>query len=215
MKIIEIANGRSGAAPTDPKSVLDQRLADLEATVRRRQKDWLTARAAAAAEPQDNLAEIITRERAARLVLEQELAARRAQYERDIARAKAVRAMVDEQLREAALEVERARQAEASAAAVVERLARAEADAVARLAAREAELATELSAVTETRDGLEQQLNYVESALSCARQRHELAAKEVEQLTQREATLSAQHAAEAAARAALEHRIAEVEAALE
>ena len=200
--------------PIDSKSVLEQRLADLEASVRRRQKDWLTARAAAAAEPQDNLADIISRERTARLVLEQELAARRAQYERDIARANAVRAMVDEQLRAAALEVERARHAETSAAAVVERLARAEADAVARLAEREAEFATELSAVTETRNGLEQQLSYVESALSSARQRHELAVKEVEQLTQREAELSAQYADEAAARAALEHRIAEVEAAL-
>ena len=200
--------------PVDSKSVLEQRLADLEASVRRRQKDWLTARAAAAAEPQDNLADIISRERTARLVLEQELAARRAQYERDIARANAVRAMVDEQLRAAALEVERARHAETSAAAVVERLARAEADAVARLAEREAEFATELSAVTETRNGLDQQLRYVESALSSARQRHELAVKEVEQLTQREAELSAQYADEAAARAALEHRIAEVEAAL-
>ena len=200
--------------PIDSKSVLEQRLADLEASVRRRQRDWLTARAAAAAEPQDNLADIISRERTARLVLEQELAARRAQYERDIARANAVRAMVDEQLRAAALEVERARHAETSAAAVVERLARAEADAVARLAEREAEFATELSAVTETRNGLDQQLRYVESALSSARQRHELAVKEVEQLTQREAELSAQYADEAAARAALEHRIAEVEAAL-
>src|SRR5512134_1763583 len=138
MKIIEIANGRGDARPTDPKSVLEERLADLEATVRRRQKDWLAARAAAAAEPQDNLAEIITGERAARILLEQELAERRTQYERDIARAHAVRAMVDEQFREAALEVQRARQAEASAAAAVERLTRAEAEAVARLAEREA-----------------------------------------------------------------------------
>ena len=214
MKIIEIANGRSDARPTDPKSVLEQRLADLEATVRRRQKDWLAARTAAAAEPQDNLAEIIIRERAARTMLERELAARRAQYEKDIARADAVRAMVDEHIREAALEVKRARQAEASAAEAVERLTRAEAEAVARLAEREAELATELSAVTETRDGLEQQLSYVESALASARQRHELAANEVEQLTSRVDELSAQYEAEAAARAALERRIAQLEAAL-
>ncbi len=214
MKIIEIANGRSDARPTDPKSVLEQRLADLEATVRRRQKDWLAARAAAAAEPHDNLAEIIVRERAARMLLEQELSGRRAQFEKDLARADAVRAMVDEQLREATLEVKRARQAEASAAAAVERLAHAEADAVARLAEREAEFTTELSTVMETRDGLEQQLSYVESALASARQRHEVAAQEVEQLTRRETDLAAQCAGEAATRAALERRIAEIEAAL-
>jgi hypothetical protein len=214
MKIIEIANGRSSARPTDPKSVLEQRLADLEATVRRRQRDWFAARAAAAAEPQNNLAEIITRERAARTVLEQELVARRAQYEKDIARAAAVRAMVDEQLREAGLEVRRAREAEASAAATVERLARAEAAAVARLAEREEEFASELSAVTDTRDGLEQQLSYVESALASARQRHEFAAAEVEQLARREAELSAHYAEETASRAALEQRVADVETAL-
>jgi chromosome segregation ATPase len=214
MKIIEIANGRSDARPSDPKSVLEQRLADLEATVRGRQKDWLAARAAAAAEPQDNLAEIIIRERAARSLVEQELRERRAQYEKDIARADALRAMVDEQFREAAVEVERARQAEASAAAAVERLTRAESDAVARLAEREAEFATELSAVTETRDGLEQQLGYIESALASARQRHELAAQEVKELTRREAELNAQYAGAAAARAALERRVAEVETAL-
>ena len=214
MKIIEIANGRSDARLTDRKSVLEQRLADLEATVRRRQREWFAARAAAAAEPQNNLAEVITQERAARTVLEQELAARRAQYEKDLARATAVRAMVDEQLHEAGLEVARARQAEAAAAAAVERLARAEAVAVARLAEREAEFASELSAVMDTRDGLEQQLSYVESALASARQRHEFAATEVEQLTRREAELSAQYADETAARALLEHRVAEVETAL-
>ena len=213
MKIFEIANGRD-ARPTDPKSVLEQRLIDLEAVVRLRQKDWLAARAAAAAQPQDNLADIITRERAARTVLEQELAARRAQYDKDIARNHAVRAMVDEQLCEAGAEVKRAREAEASAAAAVERLARAEAEAIARLAAREAEFASELSAVTETRDGLEQQLSYVESALASARQRHELATREVDQLTEREAELSAQYALETATRATLERRLAEVETAL-
>ncbi len=213
MKTFEIVNGRD-ARPTDPKSVLEQRLADLEAIVRRRQRDWLAARAAAAAEPQDNLADVIARERAARIVLEQELVARRAQYEKDIARNHAVRAMVDEQLREAGLEVKRAREAEASAAAAVERLARAEAEAIARLAAREAEFASELSAVTETRDGLEQQLSYVESALASARQRHELATREVEQLTRREGELSAQYAHETATRATLERRVAEVETAL-
>ena len=214
MKIIEIANGRSDARRTDRKSVLEQRLADLEATVRRRQKDWLAARAAAAAESQDDLAEIIVRERAARILLEQELEERRAQFEKDIARADAVRAMIDEQLCEAALEVKRARQAEASAAAAVQRLTTAEADAVARLAEREAEFTTELSAVTETRDGLEQQLSYVESALASARQRHELAAQEVERLTRRETDLTAQYTGEAATRAALERRVAEIETAL-
>jgi chromosome segregation ATPase len=213
MKIIEIANGRNETRPADAKSVLEQRLADLEATVRRRQKDWRAARDAAS-DPPDNLAELVTRERAARIALERELAARQAQYERDIARADAVRAMIDEQIREAALEVGRARAAEASAAAAVERLTRAEADAVARLAEREDEFATELSTITATRDGLEQQLSDVEAALTAARQRHELAAVEVDRLTRREAELSALCANEGATRATLERRVAEVEAAL-
>jgi chromosome segregation ATPase len=213
MKIIEIANGRSDARPPDSKSVLEQRLADLEATVRRRQKDWLAARAAAS-EPQHNLADIVTRERAARIALEQQLAARQARYETEIAQANAVRAMVDEQLREAALEVERARHAEVSASAVVEQLTRAEANAVARLAEREEEFATELSTITATRDGLEQQLSDVESALASARQRHASAATEVERLTRREAELAAQYANEAATRATLERRVADVDAAL-
>jgi chromosome segregation ATPase len=213
MKIIEIANGRNETRPADAKSVLEQRLADLEATVRRRQKDWRAARDAAS-EPPDNLAELVTRERAARIALERELAARQAQFERDIARADAVRAMVDEQIREAALEVERARAAEASAAAAVERLTRAEAEAVARLAEREDGFATELATVTATRDGLEQQLSDVEAALAAARQRHELASVEVDRLTRREAELSALCANEGATRATLERRVAELETAL-
>ena len=113
MKIIEIANGHGEPRPTDPKSVLEQRLADLHATVQQRQKDW--AAALATAESQVNPVDVIRRERAARIALEQQLAERHAQYQIAIARAEAVRAMIDEQIGEAALEVKRARHAEASA----------------------------------------------------------------------------------------------------
>ena len=213
MKIIEIANGHGDLQPTNPKSLLEQRLAELHATVRQRQKDWAAA-LAAASDSRDNLTDVIRQERAARITLEEQLAQRQAQYEIDIARAEAVRAMIDEQIREAALEVERARHAEASAAALVTQLTQAEADAVARLAEREEQFATELSTVTATRDGLEQQLSDAESALGSARHRHALTVAEVERLTRREAELISQSTTEAATRAALERRLAEVEAAL-
>ena len=122
--------------------------------------------------------------------------------------------MIDEQIQEAALAVERARHAEASAVALVSHLTQAEANAVALLAEREAQFATELSTITATRDGLEQQLSDAESALGAARQRNALAAADVERLTRREAELTSQHIAEAESFATLERRVADVEAAL-
>jgi chromosome segregation ATPase len=138
----------------------------------------------------------------------------RRRYEIDLARAEAVRAMIDEQIQKAGLAVERARHAEAAAVALVSHLRQAEANAVARLAEREEQFATELSTVTATRDGLEQQLSDAESALGAARQRAALAATDVERLTRREAELTSQHVAEAESFATLERRVADVEAAL-
>jgi chromosome segregation ATPase len=174
---------------TDPKSLLDQRLADLHEAVRHRQKDWAAA-LAVASDSQASLADALRRERAERVALEQQLARQQAQHDIDIARAAAVRAMVEEQFHEAAREVERARLAETAAAIVVEQLTRAEAEAVARLAERDEEFATERSTITATRDGLEQQLSDAEAALGSARTRHAAAAAEIERLTRREAELA-------------------------
>ena len=210
---MDIANSHGNSRSTDAKSLLDTRLADLQDTVRRRQKGWAAA-LAAASDSEGDLAQVIRRERAARIALEQQLAERKARYEIDIARADAVRAMIDEQIREAALAVERAQQAEAAAVARVNRLRLSEADAVARLAEREDQFATELSTITATYDALEQQLSAAESALDSARHRVALAVAEVERLTRRELELTSQSVAEAAVRASLEHRVADVEAAL-
>src|SRR5688500_15988030 len=183
-----MANGPGDSRTTDAKSLLEQRLADLHAAVRHRQKDWADARAAAS-DLTGNLADVVRRERAARAALEQQLAERQAQYEIDIARAEAVRAMIDEQIQEAALAVERARHAEASAVALVSHLRQAEADAVARLAEREKQFTTELSrertlaaeqlhAVqarltreSESRSALEQALTDLRSTAAAAEQR--------------------------------------------
>src|SRR5688500_3228334 len=159
-----MANGPGDSRTTDAKSLLEQRLADLHAAVRHRQKDWADA-LAAASDLKGNLADVVRRERAARAALEQQLAERQAQYEIDIARAEAVRAMIDEQIQEAALAVERARHAEASAVALVSHLRQAGADAVARLAERENLFATEQSAITATCDGLQRRVADVEAAL--------------------------------------------------
>ena len=176
--------------PTDPKSLLEQRLTDLHEAVRHRQKDWAAA-LAVASDSQANLADTLRRERAERVALEQQLARQQAQHEVAISRAAAVRAMIDEQFHEAAREVERARLAETAAAILVEQLTRAEAQAVAQLAERDEQFASELSTITATRDGLEQQLSDAESALGSARERHAAAAAEIERLTRREAELAA------------------------
>ena len=174
---------------TDPKSLLEQRLADLHEAVRHRQKDWAAA-LAVASDSQANLADALCREREERAALEQQLARQQAQHDIDIARAAAVRAMIDEQFHEAAREVERARLAETAAAILVEQLTLAESAAAARLAERDEQFATELSTITATRDGLEQQLSDAEVALASARERHGAAAAEIERLTRREAELA-------------------------
>ena len=71
-----------------------------------------------------------------------------------MARAAATRDMVDEQFREAAIEVERVRRSHASAVADAERLVR-----------REAELSALLDAATTTRDVFEHRLADAETAL--------------------------------------------------
>jgi chromosome segregation ATPase len=70
-----------------------------------------------------------------------QLAQRQAQYEIAVARASAIWEMVDEQLRAAALEVERARQNAASAASEADRLRRRDAELSLRLAEAEAAVA--------------------------------------------------------------------------
>ena len=111
----------------------DLPLAVLRALVRARERqraDVEQKRAQAATALQD--AE--HRHRAALAAAEARLADTHAQYEIGMARATANWDMVDEQLREAALQVERARQSQAAAVADVERLTRQEADIASRLA---------------------------------------------------------------------------------
>ena len=88
---------------------------------------------------------------------EKHLAERQAQYEIGMARASATWEMVDEQLRAAAIEVERARQNHASAAADVDRLAR-----------RELELSSQLTDAAATQSILEGRLVDAETAVESA-----------------------------------------------
>jgi PAS domain S-box-containing protein len=90
----------------------------------------------------------------------EQLAAAEAQHELAMARAAAMRDMVDEQFRAASLEIESIRRAHASAVADAERLAR-----------REAELAELLGTATATREVLERRLAETETALQAAETR--------------------------------------------
>jgi chromosome segregation ATPase len=102
------------------------------------------------------------RHQAAITAAEQRLAERQAQYEIGMAKATANWEMVDEQLRAAALEVERARQQQAAAAAAVDRLAQ-----------REAELTSQLADASAAQRALERQLADSETAVEAARSRIE------------------------------------------
>ena len=130
MKVTKMANGPGDTRLTDAKSLLEQRLADLQVAVRHRQRDWAAA-LATASDLQGNLADVVRRARSARAALEQQLAERQAQYEIDIARAEAVRAMIDEQIHEAAWQSS-GRDTPSHRPGAGQSLRQAEADAVAR-----------------------------------------------------------------------------------
>ena len=93
---------------------------------------------------------------------EQQLAERQVQYEIGMARAAANWEMVDEQLRAAAIEVERARQNQAAAAAAVDRLSQ-----------REAELRSQLADAAATQSALERKVTEAETAVEAAQSRIE------------------------------------------
>ena len=93
---------------------------------------------------------------------EQRLAERQAQYEIGMAKATANWEMVDEQLRVAAIEVERARQQQAAAAAAVDRLSQ-----------RETELRSQLAGAAATQSVLERKLADSETAVEAAQSRNE------------------------------------------
>ena len=164
------------------------------------------------------------------------LAKHQAQYQIGMARATATWEMVDEQLREAAIEVERSRRDQASAAAIVDRLSR-----------REAELSSLLADATATRLDLERRLADIEAALAqvvterdragnrhasamadaaeqsrnldaalrLAQQNVESQAADIERLAQREASLASTLADATTSRDNLERRLAATEAAFQ
>ena len=114
---------------------------------------------------------VVTRalEREARTELERKLAQtdkllaeQQAKYDIGMARAEANWEMVDEQLRDAARQVEDARQSEELAAADVERLSR-----------RESELSAQLSDAAAAQDALERQLEDARSAVAAAHEQTE------------------------------------------
>jgi len=90
----------------------------------------------------------------------EQLARSQAQYEMGMARAAATRDMVNEQFREAGIEVERIRLRHAAAVADAERLAR-----------REAELSLQLDSAATTRGVLERRLADLETALHAGEER--------------------------------------------
>ena len=145
------------------------------------------------------------RHREAVAAADKQLAERQAQYEIGMARSAATWDMVDEQLRAAAIEVERARQHHASAAADVDRLSR-----------RELELSSQLAEAGATHSALKRQLADVETAVEAAtaRAEHERLAA-AEQLAERQRELMAQIAQEVDKRHSVEDWLAQSVSALD
>jgi chromosome segregation ATPase len=136
---------------------------------------------------------------------DKQLAERQAEYEIGMARSAATWDMVDEQLRAAAIEVERARQHHASAAADVDRLSR-----------RESELSSQLAEAGATHSVLEHRLADAETAVEAAtaRAEHERFAA-AEQLAERQRELTAQIAQEVEKRHSAEDWLAQSVSALD
>jgi PAS domain S-box-containing protein len=186
-------------------------------------------------------------ERVARMPLEHKLAAadkqlaeQQAKYEIGMARAEANWGMVDEQLRTAALQVERARQNESSAAAEVARLTLREseitsrlaeaaaahsaleqrleherAEAATTLAEREREFEARITQSLDERRSVEELLAQAVAAREEAERRHAEARDHVARLTMRETELDERLAEATASRSDLEGRLAATEAAFE
>jgi hypothetical protein len=129
----------------------------------------------------------------------EQLAKQQAQYEIGMARADAQWEMVDEQLREAAIQVERARRDQATAVATADELSR-----------REAELSSLVAEARAARVALEHRLNDAEAALAAlnARAADERRAA-AEQLNAQQRELEARIAGEIEKRNGVEERLAE------
>jgi PAS domain S-box-containing protein len=192
---------------------------------------------------------VVTRalERVARLALEQQLAAadkrlaeHQAKYEIGMARAEANWGMVDEQLRTAAMQVERARQSEASAAAEVVRLTLSESESASRLAEaaaahnelerrlehervqaatalteRQCEFEARTTQSLDERRHVEELLAQAVAAREQAERRHTEAKADVARVTVRETELNERLAEATASRSDLEGRLTATEAAFE
>ena len=139
------------------------------------------------------------RHRTALAAAEQQLADLRAQYEIGMARATATWEMVDEQLRAAAIEVGRARQDQAAAAADVERHSQ-----------QASELTSQLATATATQRALEGRLAEAVAAVDAANVRTEEERRAAaEQLANRQREFDAQIAAESDRRRRIEALLAE------
>jgi chromosome segregation ATPase len=210
------------------KSMLERRISELESLFHQREQSWAAEQAAAAAR-QETLEKFLHHERSMRTGFEQKLAdakaaledaehrhsaaitaasdalaKRHTQYEVGMTRVASTWDTVDEQLRQWALEVERARQSLASSAVTeVESLRR-----------HKAELTSQLAEATAARRSLEGQLADAESALRTANERasHDCRVA-AEQAVERQAELEGLIQQERAARADLEQQLAQLEAA--
>ena len=174
--------------------------------------------------------------RSATAAAAEQLAKRQAQYQIGLARAAATWEMVDEQLREAAIEVERSRRDQASAAAIVDRLSRREADLSSLLAdaaanrldleRRLADIEGALAQVVTERDRAEkrhasamadaaEQSRNLDVALRLAQQDLVSQVADIERLTQREASLTSTLADATTSHNNLERHLAATEAAFQ
>ena len=210
------------------KSMFERRISELETMFHQREQSWMTEQAAAA-ERQETLEKLLHQERSTRTGFEQKLAdakaaledaehrhsaaitaasealaERHTQHEVGMARVTSTWDTVDEQLRQWALEVERARQSLASPGATE----------VARLTEREAALTAQLAEAATIRRSLEAQLGDARTALTEADERatrDRLAA--TQHATARDAEFGGLIRQERAARADVEQQLAQVEAA--
>jgi hypothetical protein len=204
-----------------------QALIELERAARADLEEKL-ARARAALQEADE------RRRSETAAAAEQLAKHQAQYEIGLARAAATWEMVDEQLREAAIEVERGRRDQASAVVIVDRLSRREAELSSLLAEatairldlerRLADIEGALTKVVTERDRDEkrhasamadaaEQSRSLDAALRLAQQNLESQAADIERLTEREASLTSMLADATTSHDNLERRLAATEAA--
>jgi hypothetical protein len=168
-------------------------------------------------------------ERAQRVELEAQLADQKAMYEVAMARNTAIWEMVDEQLREAALQVEQARQSQASAVAGFDRATR-------RASELEAQVAAALDARREIEEALARAAeahevataehasilaravargDELEATLERAREEREARDVEIRRLADREGQMASQLADVETARAAIERQLAATQTAIQ